>query len=159
MNKPLKLDQDELEILKDFERGELESIKNFRDEKRKLEEAARNTLQKNKRINIRLSSRDLETIQKKAAKERQPAIPAALYEAEHGWPERRPKQHGFDSHEGGNRAGKVGVCFPYERSPNVRFRVQYSHRPICYHRAHTLPPAMQLPHLRRKHLPDPVTIP
>jgi predicted DNA binding CopG/RHH family protein len=69
MNKSLKLDKDELEILRDFERGELESMKNFRDEKRKLEEAARHMLQKDKRINIRLSSRDLETIQKKAAKE------------------------------------------------------------------------------------------
>jgi predicted DNA binding CopG/RHH family protein len=69
MNKSLKLDKDELEILRDFERGELESMKNFRDEKRKLEEVARHTLQKDKRINIRLSSRDLETIQKKAAKE------------------------------------------------------------------------------------------
>ena len=69
MTKPLKLDKDELEILRDFERGELDSIKQFREEKRKLEEAARNTLQKNKRLNIRLSSRDLETIQKKAARE------------------------------------------------------------------------------------------
>ncbi|MDA0737531.1 MAG: CopG family antitoxin [Nitrospirae bacterium] len=69
MNAPLKLSKDELEILRDFERSELESIKNFRDEKRKLEETARLTLQKDKRINIRLSSRDLERIQKKAAKE------------------------------------------------------------------------------------------
>ncbi len=69
MNKPLKLDKEELKILRDFERGELESIKSFRDETRKLEEAARLTFQKNKRINIRLSSRDLEGIQKKAAKE------------------------------------------------------------------------------------------
>ncbi|MGB0909256.1 MAG: CopG family antitoxin, partial [Nitrospirales bacterium] len=44
-------------------------IKNFRDEKRKLEAAARHSLQKDKRINIRLSSRDLEQLQKKAAKE------------------------------------------------------------------------------------------
>ncbi len=69
MNKPLRLDKEELDVLRDFERGELESMKNFREEKRKLEEAARNTLQKNKRINIRLSSHDLESIQKKAARE------------------------------------------------------------------------------------------
>ena len=66
MNKPLKLDKEELKTLRDFERGELESIKSFRDETRKLEEAARLTFQNNKRINIRLSSRDLENIQKKA---------------------------------------------------------------------------------------------
>ena len=69
MNAPLNLSKDELEILRDFERSELESIKNFKDEKRKLEETAKLMLQKDKRINIRLSSRDLERIQKKAAKE------------------------------------------------------------------------------------------
>jgi predicted DNA binding CopG/RHH family protein len=56
-------------VLRDFEQGEFKSIKNFRDEKRRLENAARNTLQRDKRINIRLSSRDLERIQKRAAKE------------------------------------------------------------------------------------------
>ncbi len=65
----LKLDEEELQILRDFERGEFESIQNFREEKRRLEEAARRTLQKEKRINIRLSSRDLEKIQKRAATE------------------------------------------------------------------------------------------
>ena len=65
----LKFDEEELEILRDFERGELESIKNFQNEKKQLEEAAGNTLMKNKRINIRISSRDLTRIQKKAAKE------------------------------------------------------------------------------------------
>ncbi len=67
--KRLKLDEEELQILHDFERGEFESIRNFREEKRKLEEAARDTLQKDRRINIRVSSRDLERIQKRAAKE------------------------------------------------------------------------------------------
>jgi predicted DNA binding CopG/RHH family protein len=65
----LKFDEEELQILRDFERGEFESICNFREEKQKLEEAARNTLHKGKRINIRISSRDLERIQKRAAKE------------------------------------------------------------------------------------------
>ncbi len=69
MKRPLQLDEEEFRILRDFERGEFESIKNFREEKRKLEEAARNTLQKDKRINIRISSRDLANLQKKAAKE------------------------------------------------------------------------------------------
>jgi len=65
----LKLGEEELQILRDFERGEFESILNFREEKRKLEEAARNTLKKDSRINIRVSSRDLEKIRKKATKE------------------------------------------------------------------------------------------
>jgi len=68
----LQLDAEELQILRDFERGEFESVQNFRDEKRKLEEGARHTLQKDKRINIRISSRDLARIQARAAKEGMP---------------------------------------------------------------------------------------
>jgi len=65
----MKFDEEELQILQDFERGEFQSIRNFRAEKRELEEAAGNTLQKDKRINIRISSRDLERIQMRAARE------------------------------------------------------------------------------------------
>jgi predicted DNA binding CopG/RHH family protein len=57
----LHLDKEELQILQDFEHGEFQSIRNFRAEKRELEEAARNTLQKDKRINIRISSSDWES--------------------------------------------------------------------------------------------------
>ena len=66
---PLKLDEEEVQILGDFERGEFESIQNFRAEKRSLEAAARRTLQKDKRINIRISSRDLAKLQKRAVME------------------------------------------------------------------------------------------
>jgi len=66
---PMKLDKEELQILQDFERGEFESIRNFQSEKKKLEAAARTTLQKDKRINIRISSRDLERLQMRAARE------------------------------------------------------------------------------------------
>ena len=72
MKNPLKLDEEEVKILQDFERGELTSINNFKEEKRQLEEAAHNFLQKDRRINIRISSRDLETLQKKAVKEGMP---------------------------------------------------------------------------------------
>ena len=68
-NNKLNFDKEELQILRDFERGEFKSIKDFQNEKKKLELAARNTLSKDKRINIRISSRDLTKIQKKAAKE------------------------------------------------------------------------------------------
>ena len=54
----LKFDAEELQILQDVERGEFRSIKTFQEEKRRLEEAARNTLQKDARINIRISSRE-----------------------------------------------------------------------------------------------------
>jgi predicted DNA binding CopG/RHH family protein len=66
---PLKLDEEELRILRDFERGEFESIQHFRKEKRSLEAGARRTLQKDKHINIRISSRDLEKLQKRAVME------------------------------------------------------------------------------------------
>ena len=66
---PLKLDEEELRILGDFERGEFLSIQNFREEKRRLEAAARKAFQKDKRINIRISSRDLEKLQKRAVTE------------------------------------------------------------------------------------------
>ena len=70
--KSIELDAEELQILSDFERNEFKSISDFRAEKKKLESAAAATLQKDKRINIRISSRDLEKIQARAAKEGMP---------------------------------------------------------------------------------------
>ena len=69
MSKKIKLDKEEQQILKDFEKGEFKRVPGFKKEKQDLEQAARQTLRKNKRINIRISSRDLERIQKRAAKE------------------------------------------------------------------------------------------
>ncbi len=66
------LDKEERRILQDFERGEFESLRNFRQEKRQMEDAARRMLQKGKRINIRISDRDLERIRKRAAVEGMP---------------------------------------------------------------------------------------
>ena len=65
----MQFDEEELQILRDFENCEFQSIRNFQTEKKELEEAARNTLQKDKRINIRISSRDLERLQMRAARE------------------------------------------------------------------------------------------
>ena len=72
MKNSLKLDREEVKVLLDFERGELTSVNNFKEAKRQLEEAAREFLQKDKQINIRISSRDLNSLQKKAAKEGMP---------------------------------------------------------------------------------------
>jgi predicted DNA binding CopG/RHH family protein len=69
MKKQPRFTPEEVQVLQDFERGELESVRNFRREKLALEKTARETLQKDKRINIRLSSRDLVRIQKRAARE------------------------------------------------------------------------------------------
>ena len=65
---PMQFDEEEIQILQDFERGEFQSMRDVQSEKQKLEAAARNTLQKDKRINIRISSRDLERIQMRAAR-------------------------------------------------------------------------------------------
>jgi predicted DNA binding CopG/RHH family protein len=59
----IKLDKDEQEILESFERGEWKSVQNVKAEIKKHQEYARRTLKKDKRINIRLSSKVLEGIQ------------------------------------------------------------------------------------------------
>ena len=73
---PMQFDEEELQILQDFENGEFRSIRNFQAEKQKLEEAASNTSKKDKRINIRISSRDLERLQMRADRE---GIPYQTY--------------------------------------------------------------------------------
>jgi predicted DNA binding CopG/RHH family protein len=67
--KKIKLDKEEEQILNDFERGDFKPIASSRKEKKELEEVARRTFIKDKRINIRISSRDLEKLQKRAARE------------------------------------------------------------------------------------------
>jgi predicted DNA binding CopG/RHH family protein len=69
MKKRDKLDKKEQQMLDDFEEGKLKRIPNSAREKKDLEDAARQTLLKDRRINIRISSRDLERLQKRAAKE------------------------------------------------------------------------------------------
>lgn len=64
-----ELDKEEQEIEKAFERGELKRIKNFKQEKRRLMEAARNTLNKTRNINLRLSERTLARLKTKAMEE------------------------------------------------------------------------------------------
>ena len=63
------LDAEEKDILESYERGEWLPIKNPKAEIKKLREYARNTLQKDKRINIRMSSKDLGQVQVIAAQE------------------------------------------------------------------------------------------
>jgi predicted DNA binding CopG/RHH family protein len=66
------LDAEEKELLESFERGEWKRIENFEEDRAMLREAARNTLRKEKRINIRLSAKDLLDIQTAAAEEGMP---------------------------------------------------------------------------------------
>jgi predicted DNA binding CopG/RHH family protein len=62
----------EEEILNSFEKGEWQSVPNLKDEIERYASSAAATLTKAKRINIRLSSRDLEDIQMRAAEEGMP---------------------------------------------------------------------------------------
>jgi predicted DNA binding CopG/RHH family protein len=59
----------EQEILASFERGEWSPVRNQKGEIARFKSAAGATLLKNKRVNIRISSRDLEGLQAKAAEE------------------------------------------------------------------------------------------
>jgi len=67
--KKMILDEEEKDILESYERGEWKTVKNPKDEIVRLREYARNTLQKDKRINIRMSSKDLDQVQVIAAQE------------------------------------------------------------------------------------------
>ena len=59
----------EQEILASFERGEWKPVRSQKGEIARLRAAAAATLLKNKRVNIRISSRDLEGLQARAAEE------------------------------------------------------------------------------------------
>jgi len=65
MNK-IKLDKEEQDILDSFERGEWKSVKNVKQEIEKHQQYARQTLKKDKRVNIRISSRVLDELQARA---------------------------------------------------------------------------------------------
>ena len=59
----------EQEILDSFERGEWKPVRNQKGEIARLRAVAEAALLKNKRVNIRISSRDLEGLQARAAEE------------------------------------------------------------------------------------------
>ena len=59
--------EEELEILKSYENGELRSIDNLAQEIKLARETAANTLRKDARITLRISSSDLSRLKQKAA--------------------------------------------------------------------------------------------
>ena len=65
----MKLTKEEKEILDAYESGKFTSIPHVKEEMAKYREYAKNTLNKNKRINIRLSERDLVQLKRKAVAE------------------------------------------------------------------------------------------
>ena len=62
MSKP-RLRKEEKQLLDSLEAGEWESVPQLRSEIRKHGQYAKNTMRKDKRVNIRISSRDLEQLQ------------------------------------------------------------------------------------------------
>jgi len=63
------IDQEEKDLMASIERDEWQPVKNLDRERKKAIEAARNTLKKDKRINLRLSQKDYHQIQIKAIEE------------------------------------------------------------------------------------------
>jgi predicted DNA binding CopG/RHH family protein len=64
-----RLDGDEAELLASYERGEWRSIEDRQVRATEYAETARATLKKDQRVNIRITRRDLEGIQKRALEE------------------------------------------------------------------------------------------
>lgn len=64
----MKLEAEEIELLKAFESGKMNPKRPSKELLSNLSKAAENTFKKDKRINIRLSSHDLNGIQRKALK-------------------------------------------------------------------------------------------
>ena len=64
-----KLTKEEKEILDSFENGEWVPVADLSKRRKELAKYARNTLSRDKRLNIRISERDLTELQRRAIKE------------------------------------------------------------------------------------------
>ena len=64
-----KLDKEEKDLLESFERGEWESIPDLEKRRLELQGYAAETLRKDKRVNIRITGRDLRQLQRIALRE------------------------------------------------------------------------------------------
>ena len=62
-------DDEEKKLIQSLEKGEWKSVKNLKQEIQKHQQYARRTLKKDKRVNIRISSKDLESLQVRAVEE------------------------------------------------------------------------------------------
>ena len=65
----VRLDREEKELLDSFEREEWRSVEGRETEIESYREYARATFKKDKRVNIRISKKDLEALQKRALEE------------------------------------------------------------------------------------------
>lgn len=65
----MKLDKEEQNLYKSLEKNEWRSVSNLNDYKNHLQKIAKNTLHKSKRINLRLTPKDVEEARIKSLKE------------------------------------------------------------------------------------------
>jgi len=65
----IKLSEEEIDILKTYEDGEWGTVEEIEAEKARYAEYAHATFRKDKRVNIRITSKNLEALQKKALEE------------------------------------------------------------------------------------------
>lgn len=63
------LSDEEQDVLESYDRSEWRSVAGFAAEKRRYQEYAKNTFRKDARVNIRISSKDLEALRKRAVEE------------------------------------------------------------------------------------------
>ncbi len=64
-----RLTKDERELVVSVERGEWKSTRALKKERKRYESYARATFKKDRRVNIRISTKDLEALQKRALEE------------------------------------------------------------------------------------------
>lgn len=65
----MKLDANEKDIVESFERGEWRSVRSGKQVRNRYSRYAKATFRKDRRLNIRISTKDLEAIQKRALEE------------------------------------------------------------------------------------------
>jgi predicted DNA binding CopG/RHH family protein len=65
----MKLDKEERDLVRSIERGEWRSVKNLPKQIKRHTEYAKATFRKDKRVNIRISEKDLNAIQSRALEE------------------------------------------------------------------------------------------
>ena len=65
----IRLEREEAEVLDSYESGEWRTVEGWQAEAKKYKEYARATFKKDRRVNIRISSKDLEGLQKRALEE------------------------------------------------------------------------------------------
>jgi len=65
----IRLDDEEQELLSSYEEEEWQSVSQVEEEKARYQDYAHATFRKDARVNIRISSKDLEAIQKRAIEE------------------------------------------------------------------------------------------